>query len=375
MGDRKRVGLIINPIAGIGGKAGLKGSDGETIQKKALEKGVRPEAPARAEVALQMLDDLKDQIEILTYEGKMGQETAEACGFSVRIMGKGRNLNKTVSEDTEDLAAILLREKADLILFAGGDGTARNLYKFVEEHIPVIGIPAGVKIHSAVYAVNPKAAGRAARQFLSGELTGTKTAEVMDLDENLYRQGIISPQLYGYMLVPDNQKNMQNVKMRSVCQTVSLDYIATDVIQSMEKDTVYLIGAGTTTRNIMILLGLDYTLIGVDAVYNRALLGKDLDEKQLWEMIKDRPCSLILTAIGGQGHIFGRGNQQISPRIIRKAGKENIHIVATREKLLSLPERRLLTDTGDVKLDEELCGYVQVITGLNERTICPVGRP
>ena len=175
------------------------------------------------------------------------------------------------------------------------------------------------------------------------------------------------------MCIRDSKKTMQNVKMRSVPQIVSLDYIATDVVQSMQDDVIYIIGAGTTTRNIMKLLGLEYTLIGVDAVCCGKLIGKDLDEQELWSLIQDKPTKLVITAIGGQGHIFGRGNQQISPRIIRKIGMENISIVATKEKLLSLPERRLLTDTGDPQLDRELAGYVKVITGLNERTICAVG--
>lgn len=238
--------------------------------------------------------------------------------------------------------------------------------------MPVIGIPAGVKIHSGVYAVNPRSAGQAARQFIMKESCSTKSAEVMDLDEELYRRGIVSPRLYGYMMIPDNRYKMQNVKMRSSSQSDSLDYIASDVIRYMETDTIYLIGAGTTTRNIMTLLGLENTLIGIDAVCDRELIAADLDEMQIWELIQGRKCRLIITAIGGQGHIFGRGNQQLSPRVIRKIGKENISIVATKEKLLSLPDRRLLVDTGDRELDTELEGYAKVITGLDERVMCAV---
>ncbi len=369
----KKVGLIINPIAGVGGKAGLKGSDGEATQKEALAKGIKPESPDKAMIALETMQELKGKIEIYTYEGKMGQEEAEKAGFPVHVTGKPETSGHTTSTDTEKLARALVNENMDLILFAGGDGTARNVYRAVGDKIPVIGIPAGVKIHSGVYAINPKGAGRAANQFLEGKMTKTKEAEVMDLDEELYRKGVICPKLYGYMAVPDNKKTMQNVKMRSVPQIVSLDYIATDVVQSMQDDVIYIIGAGTTTRNIMKLLGLEYTLIGVDAVCCGKLIGKDLDEQELWSLIQDKPTKLVITAIGGQGHIFGRGNQQISPRIIRKIGMENISIVATKEKLLSLPERRLLTDTGDPQLDRELAGYVKVITGLNERTICAVG--
>lgn len=373
MEDRKRVGLIVNPIAGIGGKAGFKGSDGEEIQEAALKKGFLPEAPDKAMAALELLKPMADRIEIWTYEGLMGQEEAQACGFCVKTMGRQQDASRSSGEDTEQLAQALMGAGVDLILFAGGDGTARNICKAVEQKVPVIGIPAGVKIHSGVYAIDPRSAGHAAVQFLSGETPRRKEAEVMDLDEDLYRKGIVSPRLYGYMSVPDNSRRIQHVKMRSTAQSISLDYIATDVIQSMEDDILYVIGAGSTTRNIMILLGLDYTLIGVDAVYNKKLVGKDLDEQQLWQLVQEHESRLVVTAIGGQGHIFGRGNQQISPRVIRKVGKENISVIATKEKLLSLPGRRMLTDTGDADLDLELTGFIRVITGLDERTMCAVG--
>ena len=369
---KKRIGLIVNPVAGVGGKAGFKGSDGEEIQRKAFEKGIRPEAPAKAQAALAVFQDLADKVEILTYEGAMGHDEAAGCGFSVTDVGAPEAAGKTSEEDTRRLAARLLEENVDMIVFAGGDGTARAVCSVIEEKIPAVGIPAGVKIHSGVYAINPKNAGRAVKNFITGEITQTKEAEVMDLDEELYREGIISPRLYGYMQVPDDKRSIQNVKMRSTSQTVALDYIATDVIQSMEKDVVYLIGAGTTTRTIMILMKLDYTLIGVDAVCNGELLGKDLDEAQIWELVSHRRCRLITTVIGGQGHVFGRGNQQLSPRVIRRLGKENIEIIATKEKLLSLPGRRLLLDTGDASLDRELSGYAKVITGLDERTMCKI---
>lgn len=302
----------------------------------------------------------------------MGEKTASEHGFDVTVIGNPEAAGGTSACDTEHLAGILEKEKADLILFAGGDGTARNVCRAIGDRVPVIGIPAGVKIHSGVYAVNPRSAGQAARQFIMKESCSTKSAEVMDLDEELYRRGIVSPRLYGYMMIPDNRYKMQNVKMRSSSQSDSLDYIASDVIRYMETDTIYLIGAGTTTRNIMTLLGLENTLIGIDAVCDRELIAADLDEMQIWELIQGRKCRLIITAIGGQGHIFGRGNQQLSPRVIRKIGKENISIVATKEKLLSLPDRRLLVDTGDRELDTELEGYAKVITGLDERVMCAV---
>lgn len=369
----KKVGFVINPVAGIGGKAGLKGSDGREIQEEAMEKGILPEAHIKAERALRQLLPLQDDIDIITFKGAMGGDTAEALGFRTEFAGSEKKYGHTEPADTEALAETALRENADLILFAGGDGTARNIYRAVGNRVPVIGIPAGVKIHSAVYAVTPESAGQAAMQYLQGGTQKTREAEVMDLDEELYRQGVVAPRLYGYMVVPDNRQKMQNVKMRSVSENVNLDCIATDVIKSMEEDVVYLIGAGTTTRNIMEILGQDYTLIGIDAVRNGQLIGKDLDEPGIWDIVSKYRCEIVLTVIGGQGHILGRGNQQISPRIVRKVGVSGIKIVATKEKLLSLPLHRLLVDTGDAELDEEFRGYVRVITGLDERTMCAVG--
>lgn len=370
---RKKVGLIINPIAGIGGKAGLKGSDGEEIQRQAIQKGIKPESPHKATVALKVLENIKDSIEILTYECLMGEREAENLGFDVTVIGAPLNPDKTCPEDTENAAKDMLENNVDIILFAGGDGTARNIYKATGDKVPVIGIPAGVKIHSGVYAITPKSAGHVAKQFLLNETSKLKEAEVVDLDENLYRQEIISPKLYGYMIIPDDEKKMQHRKSRSTSLATSLDFIATDVIKSMEQDVIYVIGAGSTTRNIMILLGLPYTLIGVDVICNKEIVKTDVDEQELWDIIRGKPTKLILTAIGGQGHIFGRGNQQISPRVIKEVGKENINIIATKEKLLSLHDRRLLTDTGDDELDKELSGHIKVITGLDERTICAVG--
>lgn len=369
----KKIGLIVNPVAGLGGKAGLKGSDGEEIQAEALKKGVRPEANMKAERALEQLLPLRDGLEIVTYEGVMGGNTAKSMGFNVSLVGREASPGHATAEDTERLAAIIAGKKVDLILFAGGDGTARNMYNAVGDQLPVVGIPAGVKIHSAVYAVTPESAGQVAKQYLESAFLKTREAEVMDLNEELYRQGIVAPKLYGYMKVPDNRQKMQNVKMRSTAENVNLDCIATDVIKSMKEDVVYFIGAGTTTRNIMEILGLDYTLIGVDAVRNGQLIGKDLDEFHIWEFAKNNECEIVLTVIGGQGHILGRGNQQISPRIIRKVGIPGINIIATKEKLISLPLHRLLVDTGDRELDEAFRGYIKVITGLDERTICAVG--
>ncbi len=371
MNKPKKIGLLVNPLAGIGGSVGLKGSDGEEIVKMAFERGAKPLSPARTLLALEELLPLKDKIQFITADGDMGHSEASHLGFDTKVVYKPTT--KTSYKDTEAALKVLMKEDIDILIFSGGDGTARNVYNIIENNICVIGIPAGVKIHSAVYGTTPKNAGRIAFDCIADKVEEFKDAEVMDLDEDLYRKGIVSPRLYGYMKIPSVKKGMQNVKAKSVSTVVTLDSIATDIVGNMKDDVYYIIGAGTTTRNIMGMLKLENTLIGIDVVCNKKLVANDVYEKELWELIQSRKCVIVLTPIGGQGHILGRGNQQISPRIIKYVGKDNIEIIATKEKLLSLKNRNLIVDTGDAELDKELSGYKRIITGIDERVVCPVG--
>lgn len=367
----KKIGVIVNPIAGIGGRVGLKGSDGEFIQKKALALGAQPEALQRATNALKVLHQIDEPFELITCPEQMGEWAVKEAGFVPTIIGEPCT-PFTTATDTERAATEMMLRKVDLILFAGGDGTARDIYSAVAQSVPVLGIPAGVKIHSGVYAVNPEGAGQTVVQFISGKLNETREAEVMDLDEEAYRQGRVSAKLYGYMKVPANTKCVQSVKVRSHSEASMLNGICKEVVNTMEPGTLYIIGPGTTTRRIMELLGLNNTLIGVDVVCNGKLIANDISEQYLWHLVENKPAQIVITAIGGQGHILGRGNQQISPRIIKKVGINNIQIVATTEKLLSICQKRLLVDTGDSALNEALCGFKKVITGYRESTMCRV---
>lgn len=361
MSDKKKIGLIINPVAGIGGKAGLKGSDGADIVEKARERGARPESHLRARTALEMLTGVKEGVVMHAYAGAMGGELLKEMGFEVEIVGTPEH-ESSDAEDTINAAALMKESGVELILFAGGDGTARNIFEAVNSSVPVIGIPAGVKIHSAVYAVNPMNAGSVARDFIQGELQEIKEAEVMDIDEDLFRDGVVDAKLYGYMTVPESGHRLQATKSGAKSDDEQLGGIAGYIMDIMEEDTLYIIGPGSTTRSIMMGLELDNTLLGVDVVKNNQLVQADVSEEELWDLVKDEEkVKIVVTIIGGQGSLFGRGNQQISPRILRKVGKDNIHVVATNSKLAALDGEPLLVDTGDAELDQELSGYVQVI--------------
>jgi predicted polyphosphate/ATP-dependent NAD kinase len=283
----------------------------------------------------------------------------------------------TTAADTELAARGLAAAGADLILFAGGDGTARNLCNALGDRLPVIGVPAGVKIHSAVYATSAAAAGDVAALYLHDRPAAVRLreSEVMDIDEEAFRDNRVSAHLYGYMNVPYARGLTQSAKAGGVAgEEGVLNDIATETVAAMEPGRLYILGPGTTTRAVMSRLGLRKTLLGVDAVYDRALAGADLTEADLLRLLDEHGRGhIVVTVIGGQGHIFGRGNQQISPAVIRRVGKEHITVIATQTKLLSLEGRPLLVDTGDPVLDAELGGYAKVVTALGERTMYRVG--
>jgi predicted polyphosphate/ATP-dependent NAD kinase len=359
-----RIGLIINPFAGIGGKAGLKGSDGVEIQRQALAAGFASQAPERVALALESLSDLKGEVEIITYPREMGEETATTAGFRTTVFGCIQS-GRTTAEDTIRAAAGMMDAGVELIVFAGGDGTARNICMAVGDKTPVLGIPCGVKMHSSVYAVNPRRAGEICRSFLEKEDKSLTCGEVMDLDEEAYRREDVKARLYGYLKIPEAGSLMQKRKSGSgYSQDTQLTLLGRLYVDRMEDGVLYIIGPGSTTSYIMQDLGLTNTLLGVDLVTNKQLLANDVNETQIWEIMRHyEKMAIIVTVIGGQGHLFGRGNQQISPRIIRKIGRENIWVIASKQKLVDLYPNPFLVDTGDPELDQSLCGFIRVPQG------------
>ena len=368
----KRLGLIVNPKAGLGGSVGLKGSDGAAIQQQALALGAIPKALNRAIEALKPLTSLQDYLGLITYPGEMGADAAVACGFEPVVIG-AITPGETTAADTCQGARELASLGVDLLLFAGGDGTARDIYRAVGINIPALGIPAGVKIHSAVYATNPKSAGELAVIYLQGRATELCEAEVMDIDEDAVRQGIVSAKLYGYLKIPFHRMLVQALKSASSPgERLAADEIACAVMDQMAEDWMYIMGPGTTTRAIATRLGLAKTLIGVDVVMNRKLLAVDANERRLLELLQERKAKIVITPIGGQGYLFGRGNQQIGAEVIQRVGKENIIVVSTLDKIISLRGRPFLVDTGSHAVDEMLKGYIKVVTGYNQYTVYQV---
>lgn len=368
----KRIGLIVNPVAGLGGRVGLKGSDGRDIQEKALELGAIPHASDRAVEALKHLRVLKTDLEILTYPGNMGEISVRQAGFVPYVLGQIL-FDHTSAEDTKRAVKEFIQNDLSLLMFTGGDGTARDICAAGGSEIPALGIPAGVKIHSAVYAIHPRAAGELAVAYLREEAV-LNLAEVMDIDEEEFRQGHVSPKLYGFLKVPYLQRFVQGAKAASPkILSSALKDIAEDLSERMSPGTMYIFGPGSSTQAISKYLGMEKSLLGVDVFLDGRIIAADVSESKLLSLLAgDCRAEIILTPIGGQGCLLGRGNQQISPAVIRKVGKKNLHIVSTPEKLHALKGHPLWVDTGDYKLDKMLCGYFPVITGYRESIIYKV---
>lgn len=369
----KRLGFIVNPVAGIGGKVGLKGSDGAAILKKALELGAVQESGRKALITMKALKEIEDELIIYTWPGEMGEDVCREAGLSVTVLGS-ITPGHTTPEDTIRAAGQMKELKLDLILFVGGDGTARNILDAVGTEAVVLGIPAGCKIHSGVYALNPKTAGNLMKEFVQGKVKETKLCEVMDIDEDLFRQGIVSARLYGYLRIPNESRMVQNLKSgRGFSESASIEMLSNYVANEMEKDVLYIVGTGSTTASIMEKLHLPNTLLGVDLVYNRRLVASDCTERELLETIKHYDkVKIIVTVIGGQGYVFGRGNQQISAEVIKRVGKENIIIAASKNKILALFGGSLHVDTGNEEVNHMLCGYYRVIVGYGEAMMLPM---
>lgn len=354
------IGLIVNPVAGLGGTVGLKGTDG--VVKKAVQLGAVPQS---GEKAVKMLQNLKN-VDICTCGGEMGAYAAQKAGCNYKVVYQPSS--PTSFKDTVK-AARIMEKKVDLLVFCGGDGTARDV---CQVDTPILGIPAGVKMYSACFAVTPDSAAEITHLFLEGKIHTTH-CEILDIDESLYRKGVLSVNLFGYANVPQHT-TVQSSKQVTGDESYQKREIAAFISELIREDTVYIMGAGTTTKAIGDVLKVDKTLLGVDILKRNHLLKKDCSEKDILAILKrekekgkgkrnkkETKAKIIVSPIGGQGFIFGRGNQQLSPAVITTVGTENVVVVATPEKLMKTPV--LHTDTGDAKVDAQLKGEHVVVCG------------
>lgn len=369
-----RLGLVINPYAGIGGAVGLKGSDGESVRQQAFERGAVPHATERVADVLCQLQDCAADWQLLVCPGDMGEQAARQAGCDFTVLTDLSPTEPSTAEDTQQAVRQLQQAGVDVLLFAGGDGTARDICDVVNPQQLVLGIPAGVKIHSGVYATSTRGAAEILRKLVQAQAVAVGMGEVRDIDEEAFRHGSVQARYYGEMLVPQEHQFLQQVKCGGrLPDAVALDDLAAGVEQLLEDDAFYLIGPGSTTRAIMDHLGLPSTLLGVDLIRGRELVGLDLTEQALLDALDSAATAyIVLTPIGGQGHILGRGNHQFGPALLRRIGIENLLIVATPAKLQELGDRPLRVDTYDPDLNRDLCGLRRVITGYESQVVCRV---
>lgn len=352
-----RVGFVVNPIAGMGGRVGLKGTDGK--REEARARGATPRAPDRGVAALQALRDRAPDATILTWGGQMGATEAQEAGVEVEVLGDPAG-PETTPEDTMAAVQAFVEAGVDVVLFVGGDGTAVDVCEALREtdsSIPMLGVPAGVKVYSSVFAVTPEAAGRIAVSFERVE-----QREVSDIDEDAYRAGEVRATPRGVASVPVADE-LQGSKQS---YSGTIDGLATAVAEELGSDVTYVFGPGGTVGEIESAVGLDPTPLGVDVWRDDSCLLRDGSETEILDVLGDRNV-IIVSPIGGQGFIFGRGNDQISPAIIRRA---DIQVVASRAKLDETGVLRV--DTGDEAVDESLRGWTRVRVGRFEHRMMKV---
>jgi len=372
-----RIGLLVNPVAGLGGRVGLKGSDGPALQALAIERGAQPQAQDRVKAVLSQFSaepQIQRPVQWLTASGAMGGDLLIALGYEPKIAFHLEPGRASTAGDTRAAVAALCASGVDVIVFAGGDGTARDVLDSLPEGQVVLGIPCGVKMYSGVFAVNPEAASRVLRSLVQAERVSCQSAEVRDIDEVAYRVGRISARYYGEMLVPVAHQYVQATKIGGKeSEPLAQEEIAAGYVENMAEDVTYLFGAGRTVGTVMAHLALPHSLLGVDVVRNGVLLAADADAETLIAFARQGSVRLVVGVTGGHGFLFGRGNQQLSPELIRLIGRDNVDILATRTKLEQLPIGWLLLDTGDASLDRALAGLYRVRSGFDDFLLVQVG--
>ncbi len=364
------VGLLVNPLAGLGGPVALKGSDG--VAEEALARGARPRAEERTLRALRRCGDAASGCRWLTWSGAMGAGSLAAIGVSFEVLGQ--SAESPTAADTQEAVRALVTAGIDLLVFAGGDGTARDILKVIDPAVPVLGIPAGVKMHSGVFATTPEMAGELLERLFRGGLVQAVAREVKDLDEDALRQGELRPHSFGELSVPEPGGYLQHTKERGrENEALAVEEIAAEVLQCLgEEPRPVVLGPGSTVRRVKELLGMQATLLGFDVWQRGETLARDVDAAWLEREFTGGPVVLSFTR--GQGFLLGRGNQQLSPAVLRRLDRKDLMVLGTRTKLASLEGRPLLVDTDDEALDKSLVGLIEIIAGFEDRLYYRVDR-
>ncbi|TFG33492.1 ATP-NAD kinase [Candidatus Thorarchaeota archaeon] len=366
------VGLLVNPIAGMGGRVGLKGTDG--VVEEAVRRGAQPVAPRRA---CEFLKALKSRfrndsdIDLLVCPGQMGDDMACEIDFNHRVVDVDIS-EKTTSQDTSNCVRALYNEGVRLMVFVGGDGTARDILDAIIEHkfddLLVVGVPSGVKMYSGIFVVSPPDAAEVVG-LVSDGAAGVTEFEIMDADEGAFREDRFIIRLYGYMRGPTVPARFQGAKQASpetVNEHEAQEAIAKYVVEQMISGGTYILGPGTTVKSVADVLGVKKTILGVD-IYQDGDVFNDVNETRIIELVNNfQKTWIIVSPIGHQGMLFGRGNQQISPGVIERVGHDHIIVISTPAKLRGIEGGTFKVDTGDASVDESLRGYIRVITDYNE---------
>lgn len=367
----RRIGFLVNPIAGMGGRVALKGTDGAALEQ-AIARGAAPRAPERALEFAAAVARQRFAATWMTCAGPMGQRTLEAAGLVFEVVAEPREA-VTAASDTKAACKAFRVRGAELIVFVGGDGTAKDVFEAAGNAVPILGVPSGVKMHSGVFAITPRAAADLVGDFLDGKAL-VKDGEVVDENEEAMRQGRIEVALKGLAKTISSKGLIQASKVEygGEVEEVSKRGIADNILERMDDETLYIIGPGSTTGAVMEAMGLAHTLLGVDLVKGRKVVHVDAAEADIRAAMAGHggPVEILASVIGNQGFVFGRGNLQITPEVIRAVGKKGITIVAAEGKVEALKE--LLVDTGDPALDLELAGHWRVLCGYRWNVFLPM---
>jgi predicted polyphosphate/ATP-dependent NAD kinase len=364
-----KIGFLVNPIAGMGGRVGLKGTD--NVLDEAYSLGAKPVSPAKALEFLRRLKelDLEEEISLLTCPSVMGAEEARMAGLKSEILPMDAR-ERTSAEDTKMAVRLMVDKGVDLMVFVGGDGTARDIFDALGRDCakPVLGVPSGVKMYSGVFAASVFDAADVVQGLLNGEAQ-IMDFEIVDVDEEAFRRNRLSTKLYGFLkgpFVPMHSLTSKQISPETLDEHENQMAVAKFLVEDMNPDATYIFGPGTTVKCVADLLGIEKTLLGVD-IYRNGQVSNDVNEEKILREIREWSNTwIVLSPIGRQGMLLGRGNQQISAEVIKRVGRDHLIVAATKNKIRGIDGGVLRVDTGNPEIDESLRGYIKVATDYRE---------